>query len=435
MITFVREIEHLDFVGRGRAARRRRPASSSRYTTTGRAKERGRRKQLVEAMDKAVEWYHERLLTSPDARQARDYLRRRGLDGDVPRQFKLGWAPDDWDALAASLASPDDVLRDTGSAFTQQAQAACRTRSGPGCCSRSSRRRAIRWPSAGGSCRARRPGEVQELAGDADLREVQDALRAELGQGRHRQGRPGHRVRGLHRRDRLPSRRRAAGGGHLRHGADRGARAAAEAVRQPGRAGLRRRRRRPGRRGTVLRVGAEVRGRGAVARFPKGKDPGDLARSDPGALATRVDDADAVPRLPAAAGARRQPAVRRRQRPGTAEAAMAVVNEHPTSTSASCTPAGGDHRSGCRSATSSQSPSGAAASADAGPSSAERRGSTRERRSSSRSRCSCSDWDEIAPWLVEALFADESIAAAFLALARPGGDVARGARAGRPRGA
>ncbi len=45
------------------------------------------------------EWYHERLLTDPGARAARDYLRQRGLHGDIARQFKLGWAPDDWDRL------------------------------------------------------------------------------------------------------------------------------------------------------------------------------------------------------------------------------------------------------------------------------------------------------------------------------------------------
>ena len=37
-----------------------------------------------------------------------------------------------------------------------------------------------------GPARLGRPGEVQELAGDADLHQVQDAVRAELGQGRHR---------------------------------------------------------------------------------------------------------------------------------------------------------------------------------------------------------------------------------------------------------
>ena len=72
-------------------------------------------------MNSAVDWYHERLLTAPDARPARDYLRERGLAGDVARQFKLGWAPDDWDALARDLRLPADVLREVGLGFTNKA--------------------------------------------------------------------------------------------------------------------------------------------------------------------------------------------------------------------------------------------------------------------------------------------------------------------------
>src|SRR3954453_22705040 len=77
-ITFVREIEHLDFVDAverlaGRAN------ISLRYDDDGRSgKDRQRRNQLLEAMEKAVDWYHERLLTAPDAAQARAYLRSRG---------------------------------------------------------------------------------------------------------------------------------------------------------------------------------------------------------------------------------------------------------------------------------------------------------------------------------------------------------------------
>jgi DNA primase len=36
------------------------------------------------------------------------------------RQFQLGWAPDDWDALARSLEVPDDLLRDTGLGFVNR---------------------------------------------------------------------------------------------------------------------------------------------------------------------------------------------------------------------------------------------------------------------------------------------------------------------------
>jgi DNA primase len=120
VFTFVQEIEHVDFV----TAVEQLAAKAGiqlRYTTGGESRERQHRKQLIEAMRRAVDWYHERLLTSPDAREARDYLRRRGLAGDVARSFKLGWAPDDWDALSRGLGVGGDVLRETGLAFTNKA--------------------------------------------------------------------------------------------------------------------------------------------------------------------------------------------------------------------------------------------------------------------------------------------------------------------------
>jgi DNA primase len=68
-------------------------------------------------MGTAVEWYHARLLEDPAARPARDYLRSRGLAGGVARQFKLGWAPDDWDALSRRAGIPGELLQTTGLAF------------------------------------------------------------------------------------------------------------------------------------------------------------------------------------------------------------------------------------------------------------------------------------------------------------------------------
>src|SRR5262245_40531648 len=98
VFTFVQEHEHVDFVGAVEYLANRAGIQLT-YTSTGQSRERARRKRLVEAMAQAVEWYHTRLLESPEARAARDYLRSRGLAGDVARRFKLGWAPDEWDAL------------------------------------------------------------------------------------------------------------------------------------------------------------------------------------------------------------------------------------------------------------------------------------------------------------------------------------------------
>lgn len=113
VITFVRETQHLDFAGAVEwlAAR---AGIQLRYDTPTATRDHQRRAVLSDAMTRAVEWYHERLLTAPDAATARRYLRERGYDGDVVRSFKLGWAPHAWDELCRALGTGEDVLRDTG---------------------------------------------------------------------------------------------------------------------------------------------------------------------------------------------------------------------------------------------------------------------------------------------------------------------------------
>src|ERR1044071_1017818 len=111
-ITFVREVEHLDFVAAiellaGRAG------ITLRYTDSGEGEGRKRRAKLVAAVEQAVDWYHERLLSAPDAAAARAYLRERGLTGDDVRAFKVGWAPEGWDNMVKALKLPDDVVRES----------------------------------------------------------------------------------------------------------------------------------------------------------------------------------------------------------------------------------------------------------------------------------------------------------------------------------
>jgi DNA primase len=115
-ITFVREIEHLDFAGAVEwlAAK---GGITLRYTDRAEGEGRKRRARLVDAMEAAVAWYHERLLHAPDAGAARSYLRRRGISGDDVRAFRIGWAPDAWDELARALKLPDNVLVDSGLGF------------------------------------------------------------------------------------------------------------------------------------------------------------------------------------------------------------------------------------------------------------------------------------------------------------------------------
>jgi len=119
VITFVREVDHLDF-----AAAVEKLAGTCgvtlRYTDTREGDNRKRRSALVEAMAEATAFYHRRLLDAPDAAAARKYLRSRGFTGDEVRHYQLGWAPDAWDTLVRQSSFPPAVLAEAGLAFTNQ---------------------------------------------------------------------------------------------------------------------------------------------------------------------------------------------------------------------------------------------------------------------------------------------------------------------------
>jgi len=80
-------------------------------------RKRGRRAAAIEALRRAVDVYHERLKSSPDAGSARAYLRGRGYDVDLIDRWKLGFAGIDWDTLSKSLRAggiDDRELIDAG---------------------------------------------------------------------------------------------------------------------------------------------------------------------------------------------------------------------------------------------------------------------------------------------------------------------------------
>jgi len=121
VITFVREIEHLDFAQAVEYLAARAGVAMA-YTDPGDNEERKRKRRLLDAVAAAVDWYHDRLLRGDDAGPARAYLRDRGFDGDMVRAFRLGWAPDEWDALVRALNLPSDVIVDTGLGYLNRGQ-------------------------------------------------------------------------------------------------------------------------------------------------------------------------------------------------------------------------------------------------------------------------------------------------------------------------
>ncbi len=119
-ITFLREKEQLDFVGAVEALANR-AGITLRYTERDEGEGRKRQARLFELTDKAADWYHERLRTGPDAAAARRYLRSRGFDADEVAHYRIGWAPDAWDAMARSLRVSRDDLEAAGLGFQNKA--------------------------------------------------------------------------------------------------------------------------------------------------------------------------------------------------------------------------------------------------------------------------------------------------------------------------
>ena len=69
--------------------------------------QREKRQTLTEVLEKAARAYQHRLKESP---RAIDYLKGRGLSGQIARQFGLGYAPAGWNNLASVFPHYDDAL-------------------------------------------------------------------------------------------------------------------------------------------------------------------------------------------------------------------------------------------------------------------------------------------------------------------------------------
>ena len=118
-ITFVREIEHLDFVGAVEWLANK-ASITLRYTERDESESRKRAAKQFAVMEQAVAWYHDRLLSGADAGRARGYLRARGFDREMVEQYQVGWAPDSWDELCKALKAPSDLLVECGLGFVNR---------------------------------------------------------------------------------------------------------------------------------------------------------------------------------------------------------------------------------------------------------------------------------------------------------------------------
>lgn len=65
--------------------------------------------ELYELMELVVRHFCQQLRESPEANRAVDYLKQRGLSGELAKEFELGFAPPGWDVLLNALGTSDSA--------------------------------------------------------------------------------------------------------------------------------------------------------------------------------------------------------------------------------------------------------------------------------------------------------------------------------------
>ncbi len=102
VIAFVMKIDHLTFTEVVEKLAERIGYQLTYEAGSAGSAPTGKRSRLVAANAAAARFYQEQL-KSPDASMGRDFLEKRGFDGESVRSFGVGFAPKGWDALTKAL--------------------------------------------------------------------------------------------------------------------------------------------------------------------------------------------------------------------------------------------------------------------------------------------------------------------------------------------
>src|SRR5450432_3339012 len=109
VFTFVQKIENIGFPEAVKtvAVKCGIPLPKRDFSSPKEAKESRQRGKLVELHEVATAWFEEQL-RSPEGASAREYLTGRGVSPEAVAKFRIGYAPDSFNALRERLQSVAD---------------------------------------------------------------------------------------------------------------------------------------------------------------------------------------------------------------------------------------------------------------------------------------------------------------------------------------
>jgi len=102
VISFLMDYEHMDFVEAVEELARRAGLEVPHEARPDQDKIPAAR-SYYDLLERVSAYYQEQLRNHPQAGRAIDYLKNRGLSGEVAARFKIGFAPPGWENLAAAL--------------------------------------------------------------------------------------------------------------------------------------------------------------------------------------------------------------------------------------------------------------------------------------------------------------------------------------------
>ena len=101
-ITFLMDYEHMEFVEAIEELARRAGLEVPRETGTTHSQTPSTLLHYA-LLERVADYYQEQLRTHPQAGRAVEYLKQRGLTGEVAARFNIGFAPPGWENIAAAL--------------------------------------------------------------------------------------------------------------------------------------------------------------------------------------------------------------------------------------------------------------------------------------------------------------------------------------------
>lgn len=110
-LSFLMNLENLEFPEAVEQLARRQGLEIPRQQTPGQRREEDSRRQLLDLMREAADFYRQELRRHPQRQRAVDYLRQRGLDGQTAKTFGIGFAPPGWRNLCDRLGTSAERIR------------------------------------------------------------------------------------------------------------------------------------------------------------------------------------------------------------------------------------------------------------------------------------------------------------------------------------